>query len=772
MSRRRNTKDPHAQREASNYDNPIVSREHLIELIEKTPLTLVDIAESLGYDDDASFALKKRLRAMERDGQILRNRNKTYVVVSKLDLVKGRVLGHRDGYGFFAPEDGSEDLYLTAKQMQRVFDGDEVLVRASDKDFRGRTEATIIEVIAHNTSKVVGRYSEDKRRPFVVPDNAKISQDVFIADNSPMRANAGQHVVVELTQQPGPRQNPEGIIVEVLGDHLAPGMETDVAIRSHGIPHEFSDAVLAEANALGDGVRPEDLAGRVDLRDLPLVTIDGEDARDFDDAVFCKPRRGGGWRLVVAIADVSHYVKVGSELDKEAFERGTSVYFPQRVVPMLPEALSNGLCSLKPQVDRLCLVCDMLISAEGHVTEYRFAEAVMHSAQRLTYTEVGAVLAGRENPNRKAMRDKHKKLIKPLENLHDLFMVLLEQRKLRGALEIDSSETQMLFNSEGKIAEIIPTARNDAHRLIEECMLAANTCAADFMQQEKISALYRVHPGPKPQKIAGLREFLSEIGLGLGGGEAPTAQDFYRLLSDVSERSDSRVLQTMVLRTMNQASYQSENQGHFGLAYEAYAHFTSPIRRYPDLLIHRAIRSVIRSKKRSKRVSRVDDTPLMKLSAIYPYTPADIVQAGETCSLYERRADDASRDVVAWLKCQYLLDKVGEKYQGLVVAVTGFGLFVELQDLYIEGLVHVTALDNDYYQFDAAKQRLLGENSRRAYQLGDTLEVQVVKVDLEERKVDLALVKGKGIKREKPSVKAKKKPAGGRGPRRRKAGRK
>ena len=738
--------DPHAEREAQNYDAPIASRELILEQLEAAgaPMLREEIAQALHVSgEEPEEALRRRLRAMERDGQVMRNRSKAYCVVDKLSLIRGIVQGHKDGYGFLIREGSTgrsqgDDIFLHSRQMRRVFTGDEVLVRESGT-YRGKTEGKIVEILHRNTQQLVGRYFASKNPSsggFVVPDSTRITHDVQVASGG-LTAEDGQFVIVDITQQPEKHQPPQGVIVEVLGDHLAPGLETDIAIRSHGLPHEWNDAVTAEADKLGEEVAEDDKQSRIDVRHLPLVTIDGEDARDFDDAVYCEPQKGGGWKLLVAIADVSHYVKVGSALDNEAWLRGTSVYFPSRVVPMLPEAISNGLCSLKPEVDRLCMVCEMHINNNGVVEDYQFYEGVMHSHARLTYTEVGIMLADGDSERKEKLLGQYGRVFPHLQALHSLYSALRARRDERGALEIETVETQMLFDSFGKIRRIVPRERNDAHKLIEECMLAANVCAAEFLQAEKLAGLYRVHEGPKEEKLSKLRTYLAELLLQLGGGDKPSPEDYQALIAGIKERADASVIQTMLLRSMNQAVYQVENKGHFGLNYTSYAHFTSPIRRYPDLLVHRALRSVIRGEKTSSRVRRDADTQPMALKKIYPYSVKDLTEAGEHCSMTERRADEASRDVEAWLKCEYLKERVGEEFEGVVTAVTNFGLFVELKEVYVEGLIHITALANDYYQFDQASQRLVGEKTKTTYQLGDSITVLIARVDLDDRKIDL-----------------------------------
>ena len=737
MTKKGDIADPHAAREAARYDNPIPSREVILDLLTeaKKPLTHGKIAKKLALHDDAQMdALRKRLRAMERDGQLMVNRAGAYGLVNRMNLLHCRIQGHKDGYGFAIPlGDAEDDVYLNARQMNFVFDGDEVLVAITGQDRRGRLEGKVVEVVKQGTSNIVGRYQEESGIGFVVPDNQRIQHQILIPPGMKGKAKSGQIVTAVVTDYPTRHLGAKGRISEILGDHLDPGLEIDVAIRSHGIPWEWPDAVLAEASALEAEPRESDKLHRIDLRELPFVTIDGEDARDFDDAVYCE-KRSSGWRLWVAIADVSHYVRPGSALDEEAANRGNSVYFPEKVVPMLPEALSNGLCSLKPAVDRLAMVCEMELSRVGDITRYHFYEAVIHSHARLTYTQVGEVLEKGSHP------DVDKQRVPDLERLHSLYQVLRQAREERGAIDFETVETRIIFDEQRKIDSIVPVVRNDAHKLIEECMLCANVATASFFEANSLPILYRVHDGPTEEKLENLRSFLGELGLELAGGPKPTPLHYQHLLQQVAERDDAHVIQVMLLRSLSQAVYQPENRGHFGLHYPAYAHFTSPIRRYPDLLVHRGIRSLVRSSGDAQGVLRVEGAESIPAKRIFPYDVRAMAVHGEHCSMSERRADDATREVQAWLKCEYLQEHVGDEFDGVIAAVTGFGLFVELVDLYIEGLVHVTALPGDYYNFDAAHQRLIGERSGRSYQLGGKVRVQVARVDLDDRKIDLELI--------------------------------
>lgn len=711
--------DPQAQNEAARYEFPIPSREAIIACLREAaePLSFERIARALGIAEERDQeALSRRLRAMERDGQLLRNRRERYGLPAKMDMIEGRIVGHPDGFGFLVRDAGGVDLFVPPREMRQVLHGDRVVARVTGVDARGREEAGIVEVLERAQKTVVGRYFFKNEMGFVVPEDKRVSQDVFIPQERRLDARDGQIVMAEIVEQPTRHTQPVGRVVEVIGDHMAPGMEIEIAIRKYDLPHAWPDDVSAEAARLRAEVAEADKAGREDLRELPLVTIDGEDARDFDDAVFCE-RRGRGYRLVVAIADVSHYVRPGSALDREALNRGNSVYFPKQVIPMLPEVLSNGLCSLNPDVDRLCMACEMFIDARGKIERYRFVQGVMHSRARLTYTKVAAMLVDGDA----TLRREYAHLLPHLEDLYDLFKVLNRARAARGAIDFELPETRIVFNEERKIARIEPTARNDAHKLIEECMLAANVCAADVLARHETPALYRVHAGPGPEKLETLRRFLFGLGLTLGGGDAPKAKDYAKLLAAIDEGPEKRLIHMMLLRSLSQAVYSPDSRGHFALAYEHYAHFTSPIRRYPDLLVHRAIKS-IREKRNNER----------------PH--ADHKALGDHCSMTERRADEATRDVARWLKAEYMQDKVGQEFDGIVSGVTNFGLFVELSEVFVDGLVHVSSLGNDYYHFDPATQRLTGERTRASYRLGDKVRVRVLRVDLDEAKLDFELV--------------------------------
>ena len=739
-------RDPHAKRESKKYDNPIASREFILAVLDKAvgPLSKPQLSKALRIQgEEAEEALRRRLIAMERDGQVYSNRKNAYACVDKLELIRGRIQAHRDGFGFLIPADGSEDVYLPYRQMRKVFDGDEVLVRLAS-GAKGRRDGSIVEVLVRNTQRIVGRYFNERGIGMVKPDNPRLTHEVLISPENALHAKDNQFVMVEVTQYPSSRSPAMGNIVEVLGDHKAPGMEIDVAIRVNNLPHQWPTSVQMQAAALPSEVDEADKKHRVDLRDLPFVTIDGEDARDFDDAVYCEAKKTGGWRLYVAIADVSHYVALGSPLDQEAEVRSTSVYFPDFVLPMLPEALSNGLCSLNPHVDRLAMICEMSIGPTGRLGGYTFYEGVIHSHARLTYTKVGKMIALPEgdkkiDDERSALRQEYAHVVEDIDQLYGLYHTLRGLREQRGAIDFDTTETRIVFDDQRKIERIVPVTRNDAHKLIEECMLCANVCAAKFVEGHELDGLFRVHEGPKEQKLENLNAFLSELGLGLGA-KKPLPSHYQALVKSISDRPDAKVIQTVMLRSLSQAMYQPDNNGHFGLAYSAYTHFTSPIRRYPDLLTHRAIRHIIRSRKVSNHVRRVRGMKVIAKKAIYPYDMNDMVRLGEHTSMAERRADDASRDVVSWLKCEYLQDHIGDTFQGVITAVTNFGVFVELLDVYVEGLIHITSLPSDYYRYEEAHHRLVGERTRKMFCLGDELSVQVAAVNLDDRKVDFELV--------------------------------
>ncbi|QYK09839.1 ribonuclease R [Shewanella mangrovisoli] len=732
-------KDPHFEREQDKYENPIPSREYIIEYLrsQKSPITRDSIAVALQiHDEEQLEALRRRLRAMERDGELVFTRGQSYGLPEKMDLISGTVLGHREGYGFFKPDEGGDDLFISNRDMLMYFHGDKVLAQKAGMDRKGRREARIVRLIQPRSAAIVGRFHVDSGMAFVIADDKRITQEILIATEDRNGARQGDVVVVELTRRPGRFVKAAGKITEVLGKQMAPGMEIEIALRNYDLPHTWSAVIEKKLRRIPDEVTEADKVGRVDLRALPLVTIDGEDARDFDDAVYAEVKPSGGWRLWVAIADVSYYVRTDSALDTEARARGNSVYFPSQVIPMLPEKISNGLCSLNPHVDRLCMVAEMTISARGKLSGYKFYPAVMHSHARFTYTQVAAMLEG--GP----IASEHEALFPHLQCLQSLYLALDEQRAERGAIAFETLETQFIFNDQRKIDKIVPRARNQAHKIIEECMILANVSAAKFVKKHKGEILYRVHESPSEQKLANFKEFLAERGLSMGGGLEPTPADYQNVMLQIADRPDAELIQVMLLRSMRQAIYTPDNEGHFGLALEEYAHFTSPIRRYPDLVLHRVIRYLLAKEKGEANEKWTSDGG-------YHYQLDELDLLGEECSNTERRADEATRDVSDWLKCEFMQDHVGDTFEAVIASVTNFGLFVRLNDLFIDGLVHISSLGSDYYQFDPMRQRLIGEHTGQIYQVGDPVTVKVAAVNLDDRQIDLVMLgdSGKGGRR-------------------------
>ena len=673
-------------------------------------------------------ALQRRLAAMERDGQVIRNRRGEFGLVDRMDLVTGRVIGHRDGFGFVRPDDASLDLFLSPRQMRPLMHGDRVVARVVKVDRDGRREGALVEVIERGVARVVGRLWRESGVTFVRPHNSRIHHDVLVPPDASSDARDGDYVVARVTEPPTRRHPPIGVVEEVLGSRMLPGMEIDVAIRAYELPVAWSDEAVSQAAALPAGVRSADLEGREDLRDLAFVTIDGEDARDFDDAVHCE-RTAGGWRVVVAIADVSAYVRPGTALDAEARLRGNSVYFPDRVIPMLPESISNGLCSLRPHEDRLCLGCELIVAESGRIHRSRFFEGVIRSRARLTYAEVSEALESADAAARERLVD----VAPMLDLLRDAYEALRRARGERGAIDLDLTETRVVLGADGRVERFEPAERNVAHRIVEECMVAANVAAARLLERHRLPALYRIHEGPPPDKVQELRVFLDEFGLRLGGGEAPEPRHFAAVIEDAASRPDAQLVQTVLLRSLSQAAYAPGNVGHFGLAHRAYVHFTSPIRRYPDVVAHRAIRHVLRR----GRPGDFEPAPGSSLAAV-----------GDHCSMTERRADDATRDAIAWLKCEFMLGKLGEVFDATITGVAAFGVFVTLDDVFVEGLVHVSTLGSDYFHFDPVRHRLAGERSRRSFRLGDRMRVRVASVDPDERRVDFEPVGREYARRE------------------------
>ncbi|HYL87933.1 MAG TPA: ribonuclease R [Burkholderiales bacterium] len=642
------------------------------------------------------------LIALERAGDIVRNRAGALLVAKRIKVLAGRVEGHPDGHGFLVPDEGGPSIFMPPHEMRSLMHGDRASVRLSGTDPRGRPVGALVEVLERAKRRIVGRLHDERGVLVLVPEDRRIAHDILVPPSEGRKAKPGEVVTVDLIEPPAAHAQPIGRIAEVLGHYADPGMEIEIALRKFDLPHAFSKAALALTKSIPEDVRDEDARGRRDLRSLEFVTIDGETAKDFDDAVYCRPE-GKGFRLWVAIADVSHYVRHGDALDLDARERGTSVYFPRRVIPMLPEKLSNGICSLNPKVDRLAMVCEVAVSGQGELGEYQFYPAVFRSQARLTYTKVWADIEGGRPPEH-------------LARLYELFKALYSSRSKRGAIDFETVETRMMFDPKGKIERIVAESRNDAHRIIEECMLAANVCAGNFIAKRGQPVLYRVHDVPSEEKVAALRAFLGELGLKLPGGDIPKPRDYAALLERIKGRPDFSLLQTVLLRSLKQAVYTPENVGHFGLAFDAYVHFTSPIRRYPDLLVHRAIKAVLNNRK---------------------YDGLDWEELGRHCSETERRADDASRDVESWLKCYYMKDHVGEIFSGTITGVVPFGLFVTLDEYFVDGLVHISELGRDYFEYDGARHMLFGSRTKKRFRLADRMKIKLARVDIDQRKIDL-----------------------------------
>ncbi len=733
------------------YSNPIPNRDAIIKLIanRNKKTTRGHLAKALNlYDDQQKEGLRRRLNAMIRDEQIYYDHSYGYGVYSQQNLIKGQVKGHSKGFGFLTCDKTQENLFLSKRQMLKTFDGDMVAVVAGELDRQGRREGFIVNVIEHNTKALVGCLMAKGHEYFLLPENSRISNEIRIAKDQCMDAKEGQYVVVKITQYPNHRNTACGQVIEILGDSMAPGMETDVAIRNHSIPYLWPKKVLQSANRMGAKVSQADKLGRTDLTNTPFVTIDGEDARDFDDAVYCRKKPLGGWQLSVAIADVSHYVLPDTPLDKEAQKRGTSVYFPQRVVPMLPETLSNGLCSLNPNVERLAMVCEMSINRCGKMTSCHFSQAVIRSHARLTYDEVATMLTDAEAGNA-AQTDATTQA--NINELHQLYGVLRKARTVRGAVDFETPETRYQFNEQSKIGQILPQQRTDAHRIIEECMLCANVAAAQFLQKHRLPALYRIHQGPQLKKLTELRAFLAEKGLSLAGGSAPKPRHYDRLLGNISTRPDAKAIELMLLKSLGQAQYDSDNQGHFGLACPAYAHFTSPIRRYPDLLVHRAIRAQLNRQNQPNRLKRfiqsfssitnnsvaTAETPAYQIKAEASQIESQNLQnMAEHCSAVSRRADKASSDVENWLECEYMSDSVGKAFVGSISGVSNFGVFIALADTQIECLVHKSTLDKTRYALDVVKHMITDKKKSTHFSLGDSVRIRIKQINMAQRKIE------------------------------------
>ncbi len=719
------SKDPYADREARLYENPVPSRELILETITAfgKPCSFSRVNKLLKVKGKQEVAIERRLKAMVRDGQLEQDKRGNFLAISSAELIEGKVIGHADGFGFFQHNEGGRDYFIPPRQMRSLLHGDTAIMRKSGENSRGRMEVVLFKILERANTSVIGRVHMANKAAFIIPENKSLHQDILVEFDDLNGAEDGHIVIAEITQQPNRHHQPMGYVKTIVGEKMAPGMEVHVAVHAHGVPHEWSKGVESDIGSIPAEVTEADRAGRVDYRDMPLVTIDGADSKDFDDAVFCEPK-DNGWRLVVAIADVSHYVQVDSEFDKDAQLRGTSVYFANQVIPMLPEALSNGICSLNPKTDRLCMVADMHLDADGELTHYEFHQGVMHSHARLTYHKVAQLLGmvGATDEEITDLSTEFADVLPSVHHLNNLYELRRKKRAARGAIDFETVETKILFNEAHGIEKIVPYERNDAHKIIEEFMILANVTAAKYLSKHKMPALYRVHADPPEEKLNDLRQFLKEISIDFPALD-PKSSDYRKVMAAIEDRPDKNVIQTILLRSMSQAVYQTENEGHFGLALEHYAHFTSPIRRYPDLLVHRAIAHLIDKGKASN----------------YAYSQEQVAEIGQHCCIAERRADDATRDAESWLKCEYMSDKVGGVFKGVVSGVTNFGLFIELNDIYVEGLLHISSLKKDYYKHDPVHHCLKGERGGKTYSLGQEIEILVAAVNIDERKIDFVL---------------------------------
>jgi ribonuclease R len=718
-------------RSADKTGVPVPSRSLIIKALSDhgAPMAVDDLFEDLSISKEETPGFESRLNRMAGGGMLLRDRRDRLSLPEKMDMVLGRVLGHAQGFGFVIPDDGSDDLYLHPRQMQKVLHNDKVLAVVRRIDSRGRKEGAIVEAIIDPDKEIIGRYYKDAGAHFVKPDDVRETQEIVIPANATLNAKNGEVVVVKITQHPIEHRHVVGEVIELVGNEFEPGMETDIAIRKHELPNKFGDVIEQELEKMGVSLTSVKAdvntnGARTDIRQLPLVTIDGADARDFDDAVFAEKTKSG-WRLIVAIADVSHYIKPGMALDTEAYDRGNSVYFPNRVIPMLPEALSNGICSLKPDEDRNCMVCDIHYSPEGEVQQYQFYPAVMFSHGRLTYDEMSQIVVERDEQ----AREKRGDLCKSLDQLYAFYETMQGQRQTRGTIDFDFPEPLFVFNEDQKIEKVVERDRNPAHRIIEECMLAANVCAAKFIDKNCKAGIYRNHEGPDEEALTDLRAFLSGFGIQLNGGDEPGAEHYAEVLKAIEGQADlAPLIQVVLLRSFKQAVYGSESAGHFALNYPQYTHFTSPIRRYPDLIVHRLIRSVLNQ------------------GATEHFGPKgkSLSQMGEHCSRTERRADEATRDVSDWLKAEFMQAYIGEEFSGKISGVKEFGLFVQLDKVFVDGLIHVTQLGSDYFHFDPNRFQMTGERTGKRFRLGDKLSVKVVSADPQSGKIDFALAGEEG----------------------------
>jgi ribonuclease R len=740
MSARWKNQDSQAQLEEQRYENPIPSRVYIIDTLEDlgVPTSHKKLCKAFGIKDQKQQnAVEYRLKAMLKDGQISKNKKRCYSIAKDIKLIKGTVQAKKEGHGLFVPETNGKNLYISSKAMLNLFDGDIILARCINKDYKNRAEAIPVEILKRGIKQIVGKYYNNKYNDsYIIAENKCINRRINIKDGD-ITPNNGEFVLADIIEYPDEFSETSAVVIEVLGYQDKPRIEIDIAIRENNIPFQWSETVIKESNNISEKIKQQDIRERIDLRDLPFVTIDGEDSKDFDDAIFCSKKKSGGWRLYVAIADVSHYVKVNSSLDVEAETRGNSVYFPDYVIPMLPEKLSNVVCSLNPKKDRLVMVCEITISEQGRFSGYQFYEAIIHSKARLTYTQAFELI--NNQPNTKNGLKKFAHVAAHIQEFYKFYTTRIQERNRKGAIQFDTIETRIIFNKQKKIRKIVPIVRNDAHKMIEEAMLCANIAAAKILLKNDIVSLYRSHASINPEKQRSLAEFLGGLGINISKTKKLSVKDIALLLTKAQKREDFKIIQTVILRSMSAAEYSEVNIGHFGLGFKSYTHFTSPIRRYPDLLVHRAIKQLIRGRKQIENVIKIPDVPSIDKKNNYPYKTTEIHNLGSHCSNTERRADIATRNTLVALKCEYAQKHIGSIFKGTVVTVTGFGLFIELDDILIEGLLHISKLPGSYYRFDKNHHKLIENKGNKVFKLGSKLEVIISKVDLEMKLIDLQL---------------------------------
>ena len=716
MVRRRMKKEKRTDRKRED-----LSAEELLQVMreEDRPLLLREILHRLGLQKEQRRGAREWLRGLAEEGRVVRIRGNRYGLPSKMNLIVGRVKAHPDGYGFVIPEsEEEEDIFISPRNLKEAMHGDRVVARIESVRKKGR-EGSVIRILERKTRKVVGKFMRAKNYSYIIPEDERILQEVFIPEGETKRARPDQIVVAEITQYPTERARPVGRITHLLGYPDDPDIEPQIIIHKYDLPHRFSSAAIKEAQNFPLTPPPPEYKDRVDLRGIPTFTIDGENARDFDDAVSIEKEKDGGMKLYVSISDVSHYVKGETALDNEAYFRGTSVYFPDRAIPMFPTEISNEICCLHPRMDRLTLTAELRYDANGEGRGIKFYSSVIRSDERLTYTWVRKMLVDGDSE----LKGKFKDLLPSLELMADLCRELRRRRAERGAIDFDLPEPTVILNLQGETEEVIRAERNLAHQIIEEFMIAANEAVAHFMEERGFPFIYRIHEPPKKEMIDEFRRFISQLGYKMRKDSDHSPKEFQRILSEVKGRPEERVVNEILLRSMKWAKYSAINLGHFGLASDGYTHFTSPIRRYPDLIVHRLLKKVL-SKKEVKLPEEI------------------LANKADYLSNRERVAMEAEREILNRYRVRFMRDKIGEEFEGIISGVTAFGFFVELKNIFVEGLVRVTSLYDDYYQYHEKRYCLVGERTHKTFRIGDKVKVRVERVDLERRHIDFGIIQG------------------------------